>query len=275
MSGHLLLKLCDFAHSKILAQMPHASSCTVITYDQENERSWTAPEIIESTVMNLRRIPDIPQDKWKRSDMWGLGCLLYFARTSSVTFSSQRTGVILFRTIKESVEAGRDQERCTELVRRDGLERVDPLLFDLISRAIRSDLASRITSEDALYHPRFWSLQFIIELVDTWQNIDSFGNIVRQHLNDTAHSWLPRPEFASLCNHTYDKTKRSELLRFLRSCLSHFGEIPSVAIRPNATRFVLMTFMLHYPDIFIPTHDFLKGAGYLILDRDSNVQIHL
>jgi len=238
---NLDIKLCDFAFSKIFDVNTSSSTyCLVGTVDEENRRCWIAPEVPLANI-NHRSYN-------KTSDIWSLGCVLYFISTE---------GEALFRTPAE-----RDSTNHEEFYSRCRLLEMNPLLYDLIKQLTAPTPTLRISLDKALVHPATWHESFIITFVSHSCNILN-GKIVplwkTKLLSDEVcteilgkRNWKDIYPFNEIIAHLsrtkqvrYDGRNAYHLLKCLRNFINHCKEhhmdlIPTAKIIITHVPFLLI-----------------------------------
>lgn len=105
---------------------------------------WTAPEIMSAENKDL-----VAQQYEPVSDLWSLGLLIYFVATR---------GALPFASTEEVIAANKRGEKRGEYLDRHGLQKSQPMLFDLIERLIRP-MDTRFDLESLRCHPFLWSYE--------------------------------------------------------------------------------------------------------------------
>lgn len=132
-----IMKLTNFTPRAVTNLIDPACSLIV-------NNLWTAPEIMLAENKDL-----VAQQYEPVSDLWPLGLLIYYVATR---------GALPFSSAEEVVTANETGEKRGEYLGRHGLQKSQPMLFDLIERLVRP-MDTRFDLESLRCHPFLWSYE--------------------------------------------------------------------------------------------------------------------
>lgn len=194
------IKLSDYGFSKKLEKDNISNSVM-------GSKGWTCPEILTKSKIT------------KSCDIFSLGCLFYFVYSKG------------FHPFGESIS--REHNIMNE---KFSLKLKDSLLNDLISKMIKKDYTKRLTIDQVLLHPFFWSdekkLIFLTNVSDELGK--DKNNILKPKLEEKKKQiFQPKTWDECLDNVLMDNIKKfrtynyehvTEILRLMRNIKSHYRE---------------------------------------------------
>ena len=144
------IKLCDFALGKRVKTQSEAMYTRINPANPaEKAEEWMPPDMCKD-----------PRGYTMRTDIWGLGCLIYFVATG---------GKALFHSAADR-EGSVSAERHCQLLRRHDLHIRRPLMCDLIEQLTLYDSTKRISISDARSHPALWDGEYICHFLSELHN---------------------------------------------------------------------------------------------------------
>jgi len=219
-----VLKLCDFASSKILEDSESSLMSTVVGTVETGDAPacWVAPEV--GIIHPASGEVEAGIGYRKTSDLWSLGCVLHFVGTSKPLFETQ--------------EASRAVRRDTDLDDKCGLSKSNPLLWDLIIRFVQYSADARMECRQALLHPYTW----------TSDELKSVLSEMRSEFRSNSHlvAQLDRHTLVTSCDQSLPQDWVRELERYAASCRpSHPYHTLRGCRKPSVMILVLRNLMEH------------------------------